>query len=551
MLATTTLLRRYTPPTCTLELYAQQSPLSRWTGRPVVRDLHFRLHLDDPRLPDDQRITIQGDRPHLDQLQAVLETYVQDQLAQTSLDLEGLLTVEPNVLPPVAEEGISPDDSPPTPLAAGPSPLPDGQPSPIVPTSPALESPHDASLEVLAARQPQPMPASRGLAVVPQFPQGSLRESQPTTTDVRGDTIHIEPDGGLHHRLHLGPLATAQIGDTVQLSTLQLFDLATALDAYSEELMALPDSLGRAWFKPSIAWARTAAIAIVAIGVTTSIVRLAEQPQVALQAEAPTGSEGASSYDQRREAVAVAPLPTPSFRGIPGSLGPEAVPGAPPMGIPTPPPGSLAELPPYPPAGSPLPPPGGPNGPSFSTVPIPAAPPPDMALAPPPPPPLPPPTEMGTITIPAEPSGAALPDIPASLRNQAPPPMAARSGMTADEAPAGASQESRIAASSAPTQGTAFDVIPQVAEVRAYFQGQWQVPPGLSQTLEYSLVLNPNGSIQRIFPLGQAAGNYIDRTGMPLIGEPFVSPIAEGKHPRIRLVLKPDGKVQTFLESMN
>jgi len=60
--------------------------------------------------------------------------------------------------------------------------------------------------------------------------------------------------------------------------------------------------------------------------------------------------------------------------------------------------------------------------------------------------------------------------------------------------------------------------------------------------------LSPDGSIQRIVPLGQAAGDFIDRTGMPLTGEPFVSPTQSKRIPRLRVVLSPDGSVRTFVE---
>jgi hypothetical protein len=96
---------------------------------------------------------------------------------------------------------------------------------------------------------------------------------------------------------------------------------------------------------------------------------------------------------------------------------------------------------------------------------------------------------------------------------------------------------------------TAFDTIPQVAEARTFFQERWQPPESLDQTLEYRLQLGADGTIQRIIPLGRAAGDYIDRTGMPLPGEPFVSPVETGGNPQIRIVLDPDGEVQTFLES--
>lgn len=98
---------------------------------------------------------------------------------------------------------------------------------------------------------------------------------------------------------------------------------------------------------------------------------------------------------------------------------------------------------------------------------------------------------------------------------------------------------------------TAFDTIPQVAEIRSYFQQRWTPPEGLTQTLEYRLNLNPDGSIQQITPLGQAAGTYVDRTGLPLIGEAFVSPLPGNHSATIRLVLSPSGTVQTFLESLH
>jgi hypothetical protein len=62
------------------------------------------------------------------------------------------------------------------------------------------------------------------------------------------------------------------------------------------------------------------------------------------------------------------------------------------------------------------------------------------------------------------------------------------------------------------------------------------------------MVLNPDGSIQRITPLGQAAIEYMDRIGIPSLGESFVSPVEGGRNAKIRLVLSPDDKVQTFLE---
>ncbi len=93
-----------------------------------------------------------------------------------------------------------------------------------------------------------------------------------------------------------------------------------------------------------------------------------------------------------------------------------------------------------------------------------------------------------------------------------------------------------------------FDATAQVSEAREFLTKRWQPPSGLNQTLEYSLVVGVDGTIERILPLGKASRIYIDRTGMPLIGERFVSPNRNGQTVIIRAVYSPDGKVKTFAE---
>jgi hypothetical protein len=119
--------------------------------------------------------------------------------------------------------------------------------------------------------------------------------------------------------------------------------------------------------------------------------------------------------------------------------------------------------------------------------------------------------------------------------------------MDANGAPVGRAATSRVAANSPSV--SSFDLIPQVAEARQYFQQRWTPPEGLTQTLEYQLTLNSNGSIQKIAPLGYASRRYVDRTSIPLVGEPFVSPIETGETVILRLVLSPNGNVQTLMES--
>lgn len=95
------------------------------------------------------------------------------------------------------------------------------------------------------------------------------------------------------------------------------------------------------------------------------------------------------------------------------------------------------------------------------------------------------------------------------------------------------------------------NTIPQVVEVKNYFQQQWQPPKDLRLTLEYRLILAPDGSVETIIPLGQASQVMIEKIGVPLIGKPFVSSLIGKSHGQIRLIFTPDGQVEAFLEQMN
>lgn len=85
-------------------------------------------------------------------------------------------------------------------------------------------------------------------------------------------------------------------------------------------------------------------------------------------------------------------------------------------------------------------------------------------------------------------------------------------------------------------------------EVKNYFNKHWQRPTGLTQTLEYSLVLNKDGNLERISPLSNAAAKYIDQANMPLPDSQLISPRKEEGKTNIHLVLSPDGKVKAELE---
>lgn len=96
-----TVLRRYTPPTCTLEIAAQQSPLSRWMGKMALKDLRFKLSLDDPRLANQDWVVLRGDQQQLESLVGVVGDYVQNFLSQ-SQGAVGTAIISPPTAPRTA-----------------------------------------------------------------------------------------------------------------------------------------------------------------------------------------------------------------------------------------------------------------------------------------------------------------------------------------------------------------------------------------------------------------------------------------------------------------
>lgn len=549
-------IRKYTPPTCTLEIKAQESPLSRWVGQPVLKQLRFELHFDDPRQSEEKRVTLWGDRAELEALHEAVTNYVQNFLSHT------------------------------------PALLPVGR----------LES------ALLAAELPTPrLPAAKNGAVQdldflsPQL-SGNLVHLPNS-----GPTLYLQPRGLLTHDLFLGPLETEESGPFVSLSALQIFDLATALDEYAAEMVALPQLSRPIWRLAPPPWAKTAAMVVLTVGLTTAAVKLLDKaggsPQKAAQAPSPTPSPA----QQTPPAVAQVPVVPPPPGGMPTAT-PTAT-ATPPLAKPllnTP-----GRLLPPPPVGAP------PAGGQFSVNPGGSPPPliipeigaPSRSTSPPPPqgssPLLIPRTtanESNSNRVAAKQQPGARPQpqrtqsqpeqaappapmpapAPTIAQLSSPPPLSGSRRKQEDERQNSAPQLSASSAipsassdsnsggtrsRSAPSSvdmgrtrslqegttdnapdGRLFDSVPQVAQIRKYFLQRWKPPEELTKPLEYNLVLNENGSIERIISLGSAAATYLNRTNMPTPGQPFVSAFDTGSTPTVRLVLYPDGQVETFLE---
>lgn len=529
VLTNSVLRRRYTPPTCTLQIVARRSPLPGWMGRPVNKLLQFDLRFDDPRLPEEKQIHIQGDRDQLESLHEAVTVYTQNLLNQSPERFNTILSV---LAPPYKSDGaVSPQ---------------------------ALDS---ITYNQALSEEPRPLVSapSTHLEAPVSVPQNS-------TTGLFGK-IFLQPGRGLSHKLFLGALATEETGSVIQLSVLQLFDLVTALDEYAADAAILP-ALNRSSAAASSAPASIAAVLLVAVGLTTAVLifnRSNPQQQIASRSY----SQGSSSSPQQPIALQpspLAPLPVPTPPSSPA--------------LPTPPLPSLDAVPsPIPSVTVPgtLPNPDSslkasrqkPTPPVFNTVPRQdsidsllrgangsrTSGPQTLNIPAPPAPPIPSPNQLPSfkrdVAAPADqssgtPTAQQRPNAAIAKALGLPTPLVTGNG----NAPS-TSAPSNLSVPNEPKRTALFDITPQIAEVRGYFKQRWNPPSGLNEPLQYSIVLDVDGSIQRIIPLGQASINYVDRSSMPQIGKRFVSPNSGGQTPRIRVVLFPDRKVQVFPELSN
>jgi hypothetical protein len=299
----------------------------------------------------------------------------------------------------------------------------------------------------------------------------------------------------------------------IRLTTLELFDLAEVLDQWNLEMETLPDLPRSTWLEAFLPAVQTAAIVLVTMGITITGMRFfQEADQVEL---AKSSSE--TSVDQ------VQPLAVPETAGAPplpaapnasaktqGQTGNSttAFPGQTNLGVPNQTPASSTDIP---------------------------------ILAAPPPPPEGSTLPQPIVGLPPIPQGqfSDQPDSSSAPRDEPIPGSSAAAPQTlANPAPLEEADRSAAPASLPPTA--------QVDQVRAYFQSTWQPIPNVSDPLQYRLVVGLDGTLQFIEPLGASAGTLIDRTGMPLLGESFVSPPADGKQQTIQLILYPDGGVDAY-----
>jgi len=620
----TSVVRQYTPPTCTLEVKARESALSRWVPLKMLNQLSFELRFDDPRQPRENQVTIWGDREDLESLYDAVTTYVQDLLEQSPTQMPSELWVP-----------------------ATASSAPSGRPDPdngynsknLLSTkfNSLSSAGDDEQSEELEHAYP---------------PEEQARQLIPLAA-----SPYLQQRGLVAHDLFLGPLETEESGPVVTLSVTQLFDLATALDEYATDLVALPEvEVSETRRLPAVPiWTYVAAGVVVAgAGLTLAAGQMLKPQKSKVIAVAPSPESSPTDpmlLDPNASAVPTPLQPTPLGQAPPsptplptspsaaplGQLPPGFSPlgqtpsGLPPIGQP---PSGLSPLnqapsglPPLaqPPIQSMVPPAkiqqptGSSSLPKTSTsrysapsiyssqplqqpgftigaAPAPRQSKPALRRVPetrnttqsaatsavrkqprnqttPKKSPAPEFGNLGPLAsnsggvtrqtskergIPSLPPGSASPPIPPiaiapdpfsqSLQNQPLPSITANAPFLGSGDSSALQERSGISSDSNNiATGTLLDTIPQVGEARDKLQQQWKPPQGLTQSLQYTFVVGQNGSIQRVIPLGDAAKKHMDSTGMPRLGEPFVSPLQGKRNANIRVDLNSDGKVNTFL----
>ncbi|WP_353672731.1 DUF4335 domain-containing protein [Synechocystis sp. LKSZ1] len=343
----------------------------------------------------------------------------------------------------------------------------------------------------------------------------------------------------LHHQFCFGRLdSPSHANPLLTLSSSQLFDLAQALTAFAQETHApaapLPWSRTQRW-----GWGVGAVVGIATVMALTHF-------GIRTISENPTALENLPSNPPIKNRFSFTEVIPP----VPPAPGQGPFPQA---NLPTP----LAARPTLPPPGnlsSATPPPR--NATVNLVVP------PSRVL--PPPPVVPPAPASNTITIPPPsavgssviPEAALLPQANLPILPPQGPGIANFQGQILPQAPqlpplaqgnVGFSFPSAPRPEMRPTPSL-LDPIPQVAEVRAYYEKYWQPPQELQQTLEYRLQLDPNGTLKQTTPLGKAASLYLAKLPQPNPGSPWVSPLTVEGERTIRLVLSPNGSVKTFLD---
>ena len=361
---------------------------------------------------------------------------------------------------------------------------------------------------------------------------------------------YLQSQGLVNHELFFGNLTHDSTSYKIQLSTVQLFDLVTALEAYNTQIAALPELKQAQSQKVIPLWGGIAAATVAAVGITTIAIRSQAPHNVASSPK----SESLGDIPQLNEVIppqiperAKKPTPKPKITEPLSST--KRLPPPPAVDTPKPKPDipdpadyPLSEVARQSGLNNPAKKKNAANQQTKSIIAIPAE------------------TKEEQDEIAKDTTLSDLgksdttPQLQTEINPQVDPEIASNDNSQQtleDRSTSGRSKPEELAQShqNLPTAANYFrSQSAQLKEVKAYFKDRWQPPAELKQSLEYRLYLNPDGSIKRVVPLGKASKLYLTKTTIPVRGEAFISPISESEKSTIRLLLSPDGRVQAFTE---
>jgi len=257
---------QFQSPTCQIEILVTPSPLSRWAGRRLLRQLRFQLQLSGFSTETAKTVTLRGDRRQLEALYQAIDTYVQQLLGPISQ--HSRLNS--------AELGQTELDHAETNLAE---------------TRPAV-------------------------SLSSEFGNLEPTNSAEATLDDDREGIYLTAQTWLTHTLHLGSLTTGAAGTHLNLSTLQLSDLTAILEDYRSRYDALPPPNSANWLRQPPFWANIAAATLITIGLGAMLTQFILVPGGNV---ATTSSEQATQEPDRSRQSNVPLVPVPQLPPIAGT----------------------------------------------------------------------------------------------------------------------------------------------------------------------------------------------------------------------------------------
>jgi hypothetical protein len=328
-------------------------------------------------------------------------------------------------------------------------------------------------------------------------------QTTPNPEFIRDKIPYLTPQGLMHHELFFGFLTHNSDRHSIRLGTVQLFDLVTALEAYQTKILASKTKQPQSWQKIILLGGGIAVVAVSAIAIIT-VLKPQTQPEIAINNSQPQSSTKIPELNE------ITPPSIPDLNQKPATT-------------------KLRE-------------------PLASTK---RLPPPPAVETPKPKPNIPDPADYPLSDV-ARQSG--LDNSAKNKKSASINPQTAKSKTTILEKIPTAKTSPQVKTTlSEPSQDSGVqnssNQSSQAQQVITYFETRWQPPANLKQSLEYRLLINRNGSITQVTPLGKAAQLYLSQTNIPVNGEAFISPVDKSQPSIIRLLLNPNGQVQVFTES--